>query len=83
MTGRLLAFAALCFAVAAVSLLAHRRMGYAVACAAGAWFTGVLALVLRRGREDFDSQAERWVAGLGCGCPNGDCTDCDLRLDDR
>jgi hypothetical protein len=82
-TGRLLAFAAVVFAVAALSLLAHRRVGYGVACAAGAWFTGFLSAALRHGRaEGFDAQAELWVAGLGCGC-GGWCTDCDLRGDDR
>jgi hypothetical protein len=86
-TARLLVLAALVFAVAALSLLAHRRAGYAVACVAGAWFAGFLFAALRIGAfadgVERDARDARWVAGIGCGCPNGDCADCDLRLDDR
>jgi hypothetical protein len=85
-TARSLAFAAFCFAVAALSLLAHRRVGYAAACLAGAWFAGLLFAALRIGRfaagAQRDAQDARWVAGIGCGC-GGWCTDCDLRGDDR
>jgi hypothetical protein len=82
-TARLLAFAAFLFAVSALSLLAHRRVGYAAACAAGAWFAGLLFAALRHGQvEDWDAQIEQWVAGIGGGCPNCPCEDCDLRLGD-
>jgi hypothetical protein len=83
-TARLL-LAALVFALAALSLLAHRRVGYAVACLAGAWFAGLLFAASRHDRvENWDAQTEQWVAGIGCGCGcDGPCEDCDLRLDDR
>jgi hypothetical protein len=85
-TARLLLFAAFCFAVAALSLLAHRRVGYAAACLAGAWFTAFLFAALRIGAfadgAERDAADARWVAGIGCGC-GGMCWDCDLRGDDR